>query len=133
MITKWEELNNFCILTEGNVAYNDELKKKFQTKGKAALKQLAEALEATDKVENCSIDYSKGGIAVSGDFHLRGDFAGDKGSFDLFFNCDGCLNHITYRKTKNQKDYSGDHNRQIRFGTPFEDVISKILQLGGYN
>lgn len=132
MTTKWDELNNFCILVDGNIAYNDELKKKFQTKGKAALKQLAEALEATEKVKHCNISYSKGGIAVSGDFHLRGDFDSD-GAFDLFFNCDGFCRYMTYRKTKNKSDYTGDFNRQINFGTPIEDVISSVLRLGGYN
>ena len=132
MVTKWEELNNFLITTNGSIAYDDELKKKFQGKGKSALRQLRQTLEYTGKVLNCDIHYNKGGIAVSGDFHLRGDFAEERGSFDLFFNCDGFCNYMTYRKTKNQKDYIGDHNRQIRFGTPLEDVLARILLLGGF-
>ena len=127
-LSKWQQLIEFIIIHE-TIAYEDTLKKKFQTLGRAALRDLVKKLYESGKVVNCKIDYNKGGIAVSGDFHLRGDFV-DGGSFDFFFNMDGFNRFFTYRRTKNQKDYTGDVNLNIPFvDATVEKVADRIVLL----
>jgi len=125
----WRRLWDFLQAHEG-IAYNSDLKRKFTLAGRAALRELSKQLEETGKVTNCKIDYNKGGIAVSGDFHLRGDFK-DGGAFDLFFNLDGFSRYYTYRKTTSQKDYTGGHNINLRFEADLPDVMRAILLLQG--
>ena len=106
-------------------------KDEFRKVGRTALNEIAGALKATGFVSNCKVDYNPGGIAVSGDFHLRGDF-NEGGSFDLFFNIDrigGDSLQICYRKTKNQKDYTGGRNHWTKFSNSAEDIVELILQL----
>lgn len=126
-MNKWETLNEFCLDTK-SVAYNEELKAQFQRVGKAGLKEFAIALEATGRVKNCKLDYNKAGIACSGDFHVRGDFS-EGGSFDFFFNLDGFNRFFTYRKTTNQRDYTGGRNIYMPFGTSLEDAVEDICLL----
>ena len=108
---KWGKLVAFA-RAHPIVAYDDDLKKEFVKVGRAGLKELAQALESTKIVEKCEISYNKGGIAVSGDFHLRGDFK-EGFSFDLFFNLDGFNSAICYRRTKGKTDYTGFDNRWL--------------------
>lgn len=126
---KWSNLQKFIDNTKGMHGY-DFPKETFQRIGRAALKELSLLLENSGYVSNCKIDYNKAGPAVTGDFHLRGDFnAGN--SFDLFFNLDHICGReeLCYRKTKNQKDYSGEQNNYISLSEPVHKIATAILML----
>lgn len=125
----WTELNNFCVLYK-NIGHDAKLKSIFKRRGTGALRELKKHLEDTGAVRDCEISYSPGGIAVSGDFHLRGDFI-TSGSFDLFFNCDGICRWMTYRKTKSKEDHVGEINRQLPFGLDIDQAVSRIILLAG--
>jgi hypothetical protein len=122
---KWRKLVGFA-KAHPIIAYDDDLKKEFVRTGKAALKELAQTLESTNIVENCEISYNKGGIAVSGDFHLKGDFK-EGFSFDLFFNLDGFNSAICYRRTKGKTDYTGFDNRWISWDSA--DLINMVRRI----
>ena len=107
---------------------NPEFKKQFKATGTKALKEVKAALERTGRVKHVVHYYAKGGPAVSGDLHLKGDFVSG-GSFDMFFNFDGFCSYITYRKTRNQMDHVGDLNRQMTFDMDVEEIVKRIILL----
>jgi hypothetical protein len=124
-MTKWNQLKEFLDVYS-SVAYNENNKEKFKKTGRAALKEIAKKLEEKGIAKNLAVYYNPGGIAVSGDHHLKGDLV-KGGSFDLFFNLDfSGQRFFTYRKTKNQQDYTGDRNRQIPFEADAPTVIKHI-------
>lgn len=112
-----KKIKEFVAFTQKHksISYNEELKKKFKSLGRSALK---EVLNSIGPVVESEISYNPGGIAVSGDFHLKVMFAPNQG-VDVFFNLDGFGNYITYRCIKELKDYSGGCNQNI----PFEKLL----------
>jgi hypothetical protein len=99
------------LMSDQSLNYNNDAKEHFGRTGKRALKELAQKLGLKDS----EVSYNKGGVAVSGDLHLKGMFD-DQHGFDLFFNKDfshpGNKN-ICIRRIKNFKDYQGGVNNWI--------------------
>lgn len=123
----WAKLMRFR-LENPTISYDEEKKKRFKKLGRTALTEIAHKLERTHLVKNCHLDYNPGGIAVSGDWHLRGDFV-HGGSFDFFFNFDGFSNCAIYRKTKSQTDYTGERNNPLPFDVSADYAARCILAL----
>ncbi len=126
-MTKWNMLLDFLDVYE-NVSYNENRKESFKRTGRAALKELAKRLEEKRVATDCKVDFNPGGIAVSGDHCLTGNLV-KGGSFHLFFNLGGGSRFFTYRKTKNQSDFTGQENRQIPFDANIGTVIERIALL----
>ena len=127
--TPWQELTDF-VNAHPRIMYNDGLKTKFKNKGRKALLELADHLEATGVAQNCEYSYNKGGIAVSGDHALRGQFVEHpKIFFHIFFNLDGFGTFIVYRTTKGMEDYSGGPNHFFAVERSIEDFRLMLIRL----
>lgn len=109
-----------------SVSYNEELKKEFARKGRAALKEFSNLFPG-NPVE---IYYNKAGIASSGDFHFKVMNNPSQG-VELFFNLDPFGSYVTFRTITSFTDYTGGQNNNAGFDLLAQpDVLkSKLMAI----
>jgi hypothetical protein len=112
-----------------DVSYNEDLKAEFKKLGRAALKEIGNSLQSNGVISSFVVDFNPGGIAVSGDHHLRALYPSG-GGFDLFFSLG--LDFLVYRRTTGMTDYTGERNNNLplsTFVTP-DVIVSALTRLG---
>lgn len=100
--SKLESLHRF--LAKNTCRYNAEAKAGYKKLGLPAMKELGGLLYFRE----CEADFNPGGIAVSGDLHLRGMWNDGNGAY-IWINPDFGLRFL-YREITHMKDYTGGPN-----------------------
>ena len=102
-------------MKEGFPGYDDARKEKFKEIGKRFVWDIFLALrELTNKELPHKISFNAGGIAVSGDHHLKVMFSEDKG-VHLFFGAEMPHLGMCYRSIKSLDDHTGGPNHWYKF------------------
>jgi hypothetical protein len=110
-----------------DVGYKEEAKREFIRLGRKLTKDLVAELESAGIV-NVEKDYNEGGIAVSGEFTVRGLYESGRGGFYLQISIYGFSSSFGfYRATKGLKDYTGGKNRTIDESLLDPQTLAKLL------
>ena len=125
----FKNLTELAESTGHNVGYNDPAKKEFIRLGRKFVKELLIELELAG-IPNIENDYNKAGIAVSGEFTVRGLFSPspDEGGFYLHLEISPLGSDFGfYRATKGLKDFSGGRNRSVTESILDPKALAKLL------
>jgi hypothetical protein len=114
--------------TSHHVGYNEDAKKEFIRLGKRFIKDLMQSLQSQG-ISNMESSYNKAGIAVSGEFTLKGLYENEKGGFYIQLTFSSSRDFGFYRATAGLKDYSGGRNHMIQETNILngEELVSRIL------
>jgi hypothetical protein len=123
-MSSWQKLIDF-VKENPRVAYDSGKKIKFKNFGRKALIELGEYLTSTGLIEDFEYSYNKGGIAVSGDHHLKAKFTDRNMCFHLFFNLDTERSFV-YRKTTSYTDHTGGQNHFAPIGTDILKICNSL-------
>lgn len=107
----FQELKRFL----GRCGYNEEMKREFKNLSMRIARRLAREIPGGARAS-----YNAGGIAVSGDITVHGDFVYVSWEADI-------LNWILVRTCKGRKDYTGGRNQQYPFTGTWGGFVAKVL------